>query len=50
MRDVARECFRVLKPDHLYAVLIDDTGRNLHYIPGIPSNRPALKLQNFKSN
>ena len=33
MKDVAGECFRVLKPDHFCAILIGDTRRNLHYVP-----------------
>jgi len=33
MKDVARECFRVLKPNHFCAILIGDTRRNLHYVP-----------------
>jgi hypothetical protein len=33
MKDVARECYRVLKPNHFWAILIGDTRRNLHYVP-----------------
>jgi hypothetical protein len=33
MKEVAEECFRVLKPDHFCAILIGDIRRNLHYIP-----------------
>jgi hypothetical protein len=33
MKDVARESFRVLKPNHFCAILIGDTRRNLHYVP-----------------
>jgi DNA modification methylase len=33
MKEVARECFRVLKPNRFCAILIGDTRRNLHYIP-----------------
>jgi DNA modification methylase len=33
MKEVAEECFRVLKPNHFCAILIGDTRRNLHYIP-----------------
>jgi hypothetical protein len=33
MKDVARECYRVLKPNHFCGILIGDTRRNLHYIP-----------------
>ncbi len=33
MKDVAIECFLILKPNHFCAILIRDTRRNLHYIP-----------------
>jgi DNA modification methylase len=33
MRDVAKECFRVLKPNKICAILIGDTRRHKHYVP-----------------
>lgn len=33
MKEVVRECRRVLKPNHFCAILIGDTRRNLHYVP-----------------
>ena len=33
MKEVAMECYRVLKPNHFCAILMGDTRRNLHYIP-----------------
>jgi len=33
MKEVARECYRVLKPGKFCAILIGDTRRNLHYVP-----------------
>ena len=33
MKEVAMECYRVLKSNHFCAILIGDTRRNLHYIP-----------------
>ncbi len=33
MKEVAMECFRVLKPNHFCAISIGDTRRNLHYVP-----------------
>jgi DNA modification methylase len=33
MRQVAEECYRVLKPDHYCAILIGDTRRQKHYVP-----------------
>lgn len=33
MKEVAQECFRVLKPDKFCAILIGDTRRRLHYVP-----------------
>jgi hypothetical protein len=33
MKEVAMECYRVLKPNHFCAILIGYTRRNLHYIP-----------------
>jgi len=33
MKEVAMECFRVLKPNHFCAILFGDTRRNLHYVP-----------------
>ena len=33
MKEVAEECFRVLKPNHFCAILMGDTRRNLHDIP-----------------
>ena len=33
MKQVGRECRRVLEPNHFCAFLIGDTRRNLHYVP-----------------
>ena len=33
MKEVAMECYRVLKPNHFCAILMGDTRRSLHYIP-----------------
>ena len=33
VKEVAMECYRVLKPNHFCAILMGDTRRNLHYIP-----------------
>jgi Predicted DNA modification methylase len=33
MKKVAKECFRVLKPDKICAILIGDTRRHKHYVP-----------------
>jgi hypothetical protein len=31
MKEVAMECYRILKPEHFCAILIGDTKRSLHY-------------------
>ncbi|MDD5417049.1 MAG: DNA methyltransferase, partial [Candidatus Aenigmarchaeota archaeon] len=33
MKSVAREFYRVLKPDHYCAILIGDTRKKKHYVP-----------------
>jgi hypothetical protein len=33
MKEVVRECHSVLKPNHFCPILIEDTRRNLHYVP-----------------
>jgi len=33
MREIAKESFRVLKPDRYCAILVGDTRRNKHYVP-----------------
>lgn len=33
MKEVAKECFRVLKPNKICAILIGDTRRHKHYVP-----------------